>query len=138
MRVLIVDDEVVIRKGIVKLLENFGRTITETDEARNGEEALQRLIDKRPDMIITDIQMPVMNGLELIARVRESNPELEIIVLSGYAEFEYVQQALRYQVTDYLLKPVTQERLDEVISKVLLKDPSKWTAQMNADSIRAT
>lgn len=136
MKILIVDDEVVIRKGIIKLLEQSGGSMIEIDEARNGEEALMCIGLSKPDMILTDIQMPVMDGLQLIARVRERHPDMAIVVLSGYAEFQYVQQALRHQVSDYLLKPVTAEMLQEVISRVLLNDPSKWMASMDAASIR--
>lgn len=136
MRVLVVDDEVVIRKGITKLLEQFSKSITDIDEAKNGEEALLKIEARKPDIVITDIQMPVMNGLQLIERIRARDPELDVVILSGYAEFEYVQQALRHQVADYLLKPITQERLNEVMSKVLLKDPARWTSQMDAESIR--
>ncbi|WP_339291076.1 response regulator [Paenibacillus sp. FSL W8-0187] len=135
MRILVVDDEVVIRKGILKLLETLYQTGTSVDEARNGEEAMQRVIEQKPDLIITDIQMPVMNGLELIGALRDSYPDIEWVILTGFAEFEYVQQALRHQVSDYLLKPVTQDNLNEVISKVLLKDPAKWTSQMDIEGI---
>lgn len=136
MKVLVVDDEIVIRRGIVKLLEQPGGHITGIEEAKNGEEALNRLKTGRFDLLITDIQMPVMNGLQLIAKAREIYPELAIIVLSGYAEFQYVQQALRHQVSDYLLKPITGDKLQEVISRVLLNDPAKWTSSLDEVSIR--
>lgn len=136
MRALIVDDEVVIRKGIVKLLDRPGGSVNRIAEARNGEEALHLMASERPDLLITDIQMPVMDGLELIARARKLYPELAIVVLSGYAEFKYVQEALRHQAADYLLKPVTGEKLQEVISRVLINDPTKWTIKLNEESIR--
>ncbi|KWX86768.1 hypothetical protein AMQ83_17120 [Paenibacillus riograndensis] len=136
MKILIVDDEVVIRKGLIKLLEQISKGITDIDEAKNGEEALTRISVNKPDILITDIQMPIMDGLDLIGKVRTVYPELDVIVLSGYAEFDFVQQALRHQVTDYLLKPITQEQLNEVISKILLKDPARWTSQMDGETIR--
>lgn len=137
MRLLIVDDEVFIRKGIVKLLEQFHKSVTGTEEAKNGEEALRLMAAFQPDIVITDIQMPVMNGLELAAAVRDRYPDVELIILTGYAEFEYVQQALRYQVADYLLKPVTKIGLEEVLMRIMLKDPAKWATQLENDSIRA-
>lgn len=136
MRILIVDDEIVIRKGIKKLLEELHNGITAIEEAKNGEEALLIMTSFKPDIIITDIQMPVMNGLDLCAAVRERYPDAELIILTGFAEFEYVQQALRYQVTDYLLKPVTKDNLQKVLMQIVLKDPSRWTMSLDADSIR--
>ncbi|MFD0717477.1 response regulator [Paenibacillus sp. GCM10027626] len=135
MRILVVDDELIIRKGIIKLLETLYQAGASLDEARNGEEAMQKVAEHKPDLIITDIQMPIMNGLELIGALRNAYPDIEWVILTGYAEFAYVQQALRHQVADYLLKPVTQENLNEVISKVLLKDPAKWTSRMDMASI---
>lgn len=136
MKALIVDDEVIIRKGIVKLLEHPGGSVSRVAEARNGEEALRMMAADRPDILITDIQMPVMDGLQLIARARSMYPGLAIVVLSGYAEFKYVQEALRHQAADYLLKPVTGDKLHEVIARVLINDPSKWTIKLNESSIR--
>ncbi len=136
MRILIVDDETVIRKGVVKLLESSHIAISGIDEARNGEEALQAIARSKPDLVITDIQMNVMDGLDLIENIRRSHADIELIVLTGYADFHYVQRALRHQAADYLLKPITQESLNEVLSKTLLKDPSKWIAIMDDDSVR--
>ncbi|MBB6671738.1 response regulator [Cohnella nanjingensis] len=137
MKILIVDDEPVIRKGVMKLLENSHIAITEMREARNGEEALLAIAESKPDLIVTDIEMNVMDGLDLIERIREMHADIELIVLTGHADFHYVQRALRHQVADYLLKPITQESLNQVLSKTLLKDPAKWTSLMDFDSIRA-
>jgi len=136
MKFLIVDDEPIIRKGIRRLLENSHIVFAEIEEARNGEEALQLIASGKPDLVVTDIQMNVMDGLELIGRIRQSYADIELIVLTGYADFHYVQTALRHQVADYLLKPITQESLNEVLSKTLLRNPSKWTTRMDAESIR--
>lgn len=137
MKILIVDDETVIRKGITKLLETSHIAVSAIDEARNGEEALLRIAERKPDLVITDIQMNVMDGLELVEKIRQSYAEIELIILTGYADFHYVQRALRHQVADYLLKPISQESLNEVMSKTLLRNPSKWTSIMDLDSIRA-
>jgi Response regulator containing CheY-like receiver domain and AraC-type DNA-binding domain len=136
LRILIVEDEAVIRKGIIKLLENSHIAISAVEEARNGEEALEAVARAKPDLIITDIQMAVMDGLDLIENIRRSYAEIELIVLTGHADFHYIQRALRNQVADYLLKPITQEGLNEVLSKALLKDPAKWTSRMDDDTIR--
>lgn len=137
MNILIVDDETIIRKGILKLLGSVHSEIAGLSEARNGEEALEKVGADEPDIVITDIQMPVMDGLQLIEILRRTHPHIEIVILTGYAEFDYVQRALRQQVTDYLLKPVTKEGLEEVISKLLLKDPAKWMAETGIETIKA-
>jgi len=136
MHILVVDDETVIRKGIIKLLENSHPAISGITEARSGEDALLAIETKKPDLLITDIQMHRMNGLDLIEHLRKNDYEIELVILTGFAEFDYVQKALRHQVADYLLKPITQERLDEVISKILLRDPAKWMSQLDFDNIR--
>ncbi|MCC3375977.1 response regulator [Cohnella sp. REN36] len=136
MKILIVEDEPVIRRGVMKLLENSHIAIAEMREARNGEEALHAIAESKPDVVLTDIEMNVMNGLDLIERIRERHADMELIVLTGHADFHYVQRALRHQVADYLLKPITQDGLNQVLSKTLLRDPAKWTSLMDLDSIR--
>jgi len=131
MRMLIVDDETYIRKGVVKLLQTLPHKISLMEEARNGQEALGLIDRLQPDVVLTDIQMPVMDGFQLIERARRGNPHIEWIILSGYAEFDYVQRALRNEVADYLLKPVTMEGLESVISRLLLKDPARWIAELD-------
>lgn len=136
MQILIVDDEIVIRKGITKLLSEMKHVDCTIDEAKNGAEALEMINNKQPDILITDIQMPIMNGLDLVEKVRSLYSHIEIIILTGFAEFEYVQKALRNNVTDYLLKPISKVKLDEVISKILVKDPAKWITEMDFTNIQ--
>ena len=136
MYILIVDDEPVIRKGIRKLLESSPVAAFHVLEAENGEEALAVISHDKPDVVITDIQMNVMDGLSLIENIRSTHNDTEIIVLTGHADFNYVQTALRHQVQDYLLKPITQDNLNEVLFKTLLKDPGRWTAKLDDLTIR--
>lgn len=135
MKAIVVDDEMMIRKGILKLFEMADIHLSALEEASNGREALQKIRESKPDLILTDIRMPVMDGLELIERIREMDDAAEIIVLTGFAEFAYVQKAIRYQVADYLLKPVTQEHFNEAVLKVLQKDPARWTGKMDVENI---
>ncbi|MFC4600603.1 response regulator transcription factor [Cohnella hongkongensis] len=137
MKILIVDDEPVIRKGVIKLLGASPVAFSEIEEARSGEEALRLIEGGKPDLVMTDIRMSVMSGLDLIERIRAVDAGIEVIVLTGYAEFHYVQRALRNQVSDYLLKPITQESLNEVLAKTMLKDPAKWASQIDLADIRA-
>lgn len=114
-RVLIVDDEPGALKSLKYMLDwdEYGYSIM--GEAANGKQALEMLKNGSFQLIITDIRMPGMSGLELIHAIREISAELPIIVMSGYEEFEYVRECLRHGVKDYLLKPVDQENLARLL-----------------------
>ena len=116
INVLIVDDEPFIRQGLKILIdwEEYGFKIT--GEAANGKEAIRLLKIDNYDLIITDIKMPEVDGMELVKYVREhKSKDLKIIILSGYYEFEYAKQAIRYNVVDYILKPIQKEELIKVL-----------------------
>lgn len=112
-KILIVDDEVLVRQGIKHYLvwEQYGFQIV--GEASNGREALELIAELRPHIVITDIVMPVMDGEEFTRILKQSYPEIEIIVLSSYGEFNYVRSTFQNGVADYILKPKleTQELL---------------------------
>lgn len=131
MKVLVVDDEAIIRKGISTLLQEQCTDITQCLEAGNGKAALEYVEVQRPDLIITDIRMPVMDGLELSKTIHERYPHIAIVILTGYADFGYAQQALKFGVVDYLLKPVTKEKLNEIMLKMLLNTPDAWTTDVS-------
>ena len=117
IKVLIVDDEPFIRQGLKILIdwEQYGYEVV--GEAANGIEAIKELEVKDIDLIIVDIKMPEMNGLELIEYVRGNMlNEVKFIVLSGYYEFEYAKKAIKCNVTDYILKPINKEELIKVLS----------------------
>jgi two-component system response regulator YesN len=116
--ILLVEDEMSIRKGLKKFIEDVLGNWRVSHEASNGIEALDILKRDLPGMIITDIFMPHMDGIELIRKVRESHPHLPIVIISGYGEFEYAKQALKYDVIDYLLKPVDWRELVQTLEKV--------------------
>ncbi|NOU69376.1 response regulator [Paenibacillus sp. LMG 31461] len=119
LKVLLVDDEPVIRAGLAQLIqwEKYGFTIV--SKAKNGEQALQLMQEEAPDVIITDIRMPKMDGLQLIQAVREErNLQIPVIILTGFNEFDYARQAIRYQVRDYLLKPVDKEELIAALTRI--------------------
>lgn len=121
MKILIVDDEKVIRKGIRTLLERSEFPFTTLLEAKNGKDACLLIKENVPDVIITDIKMPVMDGLELCKVVHHQYPTIETIILSGYEDFTYAQQALRYGVVDYVLKPITKENLHNALLKLITR-----------------
>jgi two-component system, response regulator YesN len=118
LTILVVDDEYLVRKGIRETIswENYGFTII--GEADNGKEGLQFAITHHPDIIITDIRMPFMDGLEFMAKLQEAGLNSRIIVLSGYGEFDYARTAIENGAVAYLLKPVENEKLIETITKV--------------------
>ncbi|MGG3510398.1 response regulator [Paenibacillus lautus] len=105
-RLMMIDDEYAIHLSLRKLVERSGLQIVVTGEAEDGVEALQMLENSRPDIIVTDICMPEMDGLEFIRCVRESHPQMHFIILSGHDNFEFARQALRYGASDFLLKPI--------------------------------
>jgi two-component system response regulator YesN len=116
-RLLIVDDEALIRNGIRQAVPWSELGITETRTAGSGEEALQLLADFAPEIVLTDIRMPGMDGLELLAAVKERQPGAKVIILSGYDEFAYARSALKLGAFDYLLKTSDMADLMEVIRK---------------------
>ena len=120
-KVLIADDEKLICKLVQALVdwEQLGMQVVAT--AENGLDALQLIRECNPDILITDIRMPGCNGLELIKQAKEIHPELEIIIISGYAHFEYAQSAISYGVGNYLLKPIKQHELLETLQKIKLR-----------------
>ena len=118
MNLLVVDDEMVILHGIVKIIREGKTPFTRIESALDAYEALNVMADFTPDLIITDIHMPEMNGLELIQEVKERRLCDRFIILTGHDEFEYARQALRHQVIDYLLKPINKTELLDLLRQV--------------------
>jgi two-component system cell cycle sensor histidine kinase/response regulator CckA len=118
-KVLIVDDEELIRLNLRALLEDFGYRVS---EAANGREGLDVFDRERPDLVLADLMMPVMNGLSMIADLREKSPETPVIVISGAGTVRDAVDSLRLGAWDYLIKPVADaEGLDITITRVLEK-----------------
>ena len=117
-KVILVDDEDIEREGMAAIIpwESLGLTLV--DMAWNGFEGLEKIKEKEPDIVITDIKMPVMDGIQLIRRVREEYPHIMFIVLSGYGEYEYTSRAMELGIRHYILKPCDEIRIAEVLSKV--------------------
>ncbi|MFB9277169.1 response regulator transcription factor [Cohnella cellulosilytica] len=116
LKVITVDDERAVKQGLRKIIELNCPGFTVVGEAEDGQEALE-LVDRcDPDVVITDIMMPVMSGLELISRIRQRSEAIELIVMSGYDDFKYAQEALRYGVRDYLLKPMNVEAVSKLLN----------------------
>lgn len=119
VRILLVDDEPFIVQGLKAMIELENPKYRIVGEASDGKEALEFLKREKVDLIIADVQMPVMSGLELLETIRkEKISDAYFMVLSGYSDFQYAQQALRYDCIDYVLKPVKQEDLRRVLRQV--------------------
>jgi two-component system response regulator YesN len=121
IKVLIADDEEKVCTLIAKLVNwtDFDMEVVAT--AYNGIEALERIRKLAPDVVITDVRMPGYDGIELIAKVKEINARTEFIIISGYRHFEYAQNAIKYGVSDYLLKPIKKVELHDTLGKIRLK-----------------
>ncbi len=117
-KAMIVDDEITIREGIHKNCnwEKYG--IDKVYTARNGQEALEIIRNAQPDIVITDVKMPEMTGLELVKTASELFPDILFAILSGYDEFEFAQEALKYHVQDYILKPCSIETIHQLLQKL--------------------
>ena len=109
LRVLLVDDEIMIREGFKRLFEWEAHDCEVVGEAADGMEALAQIDALRPDIVIMDINIPIMSGLKVIQVSRIKHPKIAYVIVSGYDDFSYCQQALRLQITDYILKPVDYE-----------------------------
>ncbi|MCR5283339.1 MAG: response regulator [Lachnospiraceae bacterium] len=125
LKVFLVEDEVVIREGIKNSIDWKARGYDFCGEASDGEVAYSMIAQLRPDIVITDIRMPFMDGLELSRLIKQELPETQIIILSGYNEFEYAKEGIRIGISEYLLKPVSGQELlehvDQVAEKILEK-----------------
>lgn len=118
IKVFLVEDEIIIRNGIKNSINWEMHGYDFVGEASDGELALPMILEKKPDILITDIKMPFMDGLELSEQVKKVLPATKIMILSGYNEFDYAKMAIKIGVTDYLLKPISSEKLLDAVNKV--------------------
>ena len=118
LRVLLVDDEIMIREGFKRLFDWEGHGCQVVGEAADGMEALTKMDDLNPDIAIMDINIPIMNGLKVIQLSRIKHPDTAFVIVSGYDDFSYCREALRLQITDYILKPVNYEEFGTFIDKL--------------------
>lgn len=135
-QVLIADDEALIRDGLKYIVdwEQFGFTIG--GEAANGEEALRFILAKQPELVLLDIRMPKLQGLEVVKAAREQDFKGKFIILSGYSDFCYAQEAIRYGVDFYLTKPLDEDALSEALAKIKLSLDSETRNQDNFVHLR--
>lgn len=128
LKVLIADDEISIRQLIKKLIDPSA-PVQIVDEAADGNTAYEMIQEKKPDIVITDIRMPGLNGVELMRKTRENGIQVEFILVSGYRDFEYARSAVQLGALDYLLKPINKEELNRVLEKA-------WKEQERSETMR--
>ena len=129
--IMIVEDEYLVRQGIASLVdyEQFGMQVIA--QAENGIEAWQKFQENPADILLTDINMPQMNGLELAKLVRDQAPKCHIVFLTGYDDFDYARTAIKLGADDYLLKPFSKDDVEEMLAKVQTKlDKERKKAQI--------
>lgn len=120
-KVMIVDDEKYIRKSIRNRIDWESCGLVVTAEASNGEEALSRMEEETPDLVLTDVRMPVMDGLGLIEKAKKRFSSVSYVIMSAYSDFSYAKGAIQLGVEDYVLKPVEEEELAEILKKTVVK-----------------
>lgn len=117
-KLILVDDESDVREGLLTEIDWNALGFEVSDTAENGREAAELIEKHQPDIVVTDIQMPFMNGLQLSEWIRQNYPATKIIILTGYEEFEYAQKAIRLQIDEYVLKPFSSQEFIDILLKV--------------------
>jgi len=118
MRIVIVEDEVRIREGMRKLLSKADKTLHIVGEAENGREGVELIVKLQPDLVLADIRMPELDGLEMLQTLHEQNIKPAAIFLSAYSDFHYAQQAMKLGVSEYLVKPIVVSELIGAVKRV--------------------
>ena len=119
LKLIIADDERIIRESISKMIDWNSLGIELIGLCSDGIEAYNMILDECPDIVLTDIRMPGLSGLELIEKISQTDLNIQFILLSGFGEFEYAKQAMRFRVHHYLLKPCNEDQIIESIQDVI-------------------
>ena len=135
MRIILADDEKAILDLESEIITSLGEEYQVVDRASNGLEALEMVRAQKPDILIADIRMPGLNGIQLIDQVKSQNPGIDTIVVSGYSDFEYVQQVLRLGAVDYLLKPLNRKELLDCFTRIQNRKASATVTEENFRNI---
>ena len=137
-KILLVDDEILVREAIREKMEWKALGYELVGDCENGKEAMRFLQQQSVDVVLTDIYMPYVDGLELSKHIHEEYPETSIIIFSGYNDFEYARQAIRYNVSEYILKPVTAKELSVVLQKMKEKLDNKQKEKQQISELAKT
>ncbi|MDO4622382.1 MAG: response regulator [Eubacteriales bacterium] len=133
-RYIIVDDESLIRRGTRKKLESMQDMLTCVGEASDGQEAIRLAEELKPDLAIVDMQMPNMSGMELLPILHQKHPDIKLIVISGFRDFDYIKQAIASGAVDYILKPFSKEAIQKCVKTALsaIEDQETITRQITS------
>lgn len=118
MKIIIVEDEQRARRGLRRLIEGLSETYEIIAEASNGKQGLELVLTMKPDVVITDVEMPFMDGLDMIMRFKDSYPDIKTVVISAYSKFEYAKKAITLDAVEYLLKPILYQEIKDVLLKI--------------------
>jgi len=137
---IVAEDEERMRDFLVRKTMEIDRNFDCVGMAADGEDAVEQVERHLPDLLITDIKMPVLGGLDLIAQIRRTNPDMRIVIVSGYSEFEFAQRAMELGVDDYLLKPIDVEKFRQILLRTRIRleaSAGMVEAEFGLDSIDA-
>ena len=137
-KILLVDDEILVREAIRETMKWDTLGFELGGDCENGKEAIEILDSQHIDVVLTDIYMPYIDGLKLSKYIYEKKPDVNVIIFSGYNDFEYARQAIRYNVVEYILKPVTAKELSLVLKKMKEKLDDKWQEQSKYEELAKT
>lgn len=134
-KIMLVDDEEDVREGVRHKInwEQLGFEIV--GFAENGQEALELAEKLHPDVLMTDIKMPFMDGLTLCQKIKEIMPEIKLVILSGFDEFEYARKAMQFEVTEYILKPINSKELTNLLDKIKEQIDEEYKEKCNIDKL---
>ena len=118
MKVLIADDEAVVLEGLKYIIDWEALGFSICSQAKNGNETLEKLLKLSPDLVLLDIRMPGLTGIEIVQIAREKGFAGHFIILSGYSDFSYAQTAIKYGVDFYLTKPIDEDELENAVTTV--------------------
>lgn len=134
-KVLIADDEIKVGQLVKRLIQWDRLGLTCIGLVTDGQTAYEKILSESPDIVITDIRMPVLTGLEMIQKASEQGVKCHFIVVSGYKYFDYAQKALKYGVEDYLLKPIDEDELNRQLQKIVTEEEQREDKQQQVDQI---
>ena len=117
-KIMLVDDEEEVRKNIIRKIDWADAGFEVIGDAENGKDALEKIEQNEPDVVLTDIRMPYMDGLTMAEVIRQTYPSIKVVIFSGYDEFEYAKKAIKLNVIEYILKPVNVEELTAILKKM--------------------
>ncbi|MCI6452902.1 MULTISPECIES: response regulator [Hungatella] len=134
--IILVDDEEEVRKSIIKQIDWESAGFQVVGDAENGEDALEKIEVLEPDVVLTDIRMPYMDGLTLAEKIRQRYPSTKVVIFSGYDDFEYAQKAIKLNVTEYILKPVNVEELTSILKRIKYNLDEEIEEKRNVSRLR--